>query len=173
MTKRNVPALKAALTNGSHGRRFTDDEDQIIVDMMTQAKTSGETVSVADIKNALKDHNHAQNQESRKRAAVVNAIDRLAKAEKVDKDVLSKESNGREPYTQEEDAVLFDTLESAAQAGKQISIPDLHKALKESGKSPKERSVPSVRAHINNLLNKSDEATDEVETDDDDAEDIA
>lgn len=169
MTERNIKALKATLTSGSHGRRFTDAEEGIIIKLMGDAKTAGETVSVATIKNALKDHNHERGEESRKRAAVVNAIERLAKAGKVDKAVLSKESNGREPYTEAEDEVLFQTLEKAQAAGETVSIPNLHEALKNSGISPKERSLPSVRAHISNLLNKDDDTVDS-ETEEDEEE---
>lgn len=178
MTKRDLSSFKATLTSGSHGRRFTDEEEGIIVSMMSNAKTNGKTISVAEIKNALKDHNHEQNQESRKRAAVVNAIERLAKTGKVDKAVLSKESSNREPYTEQEDNVLCEVLMEAQTKGEQVSIPDLHKALRESGVSPKERSLPSVRAHITNLLNKSSsESESESESvedfSDEDAEDIA
>jgi thioredoxin-like negative regulator of GroEL len=159
MSARNISALKATLTSGSHGRRFTDAEETIIITAMTSAAKAKKTISVAEIRNALKDYNHAQQEESRKRAAVVNAIERLAKAGKVSKDVLSKESNGREPYTDAEDTVLFGVLEAAQKAKKQVSIPDLHKALTDSGKSPKPRSLPSVRAHIANLLGQPVEET--------------
>lgn len=164
MSNRNITALKATLTSGSHGRRFTDAEEAIIITAMTNAAKAKKTISVAEIRNALKDYNHTQKEESRKRAAVVNAIERLAKAGKVSKDVLSKESNGREPYTDAEDAVLFGVLEAAQKAKKQVSIPDLHKALTDSNKSPKPRSLPSVRAHIANLLGQpAEEAKDDKE----------
>ena len=169
MSKRDITALKATLTSGSHGRRFTDAEEAIIIAKMTDAAKAKTTVSVADIKNALKDHNLAQGEESRKRAAVVNAIERLAKAGKVDKAVISKETNGREPYTEAEDEVLYKTLEAASKKKEQVSIPELHKALKESGVSPKERSLPSVRAHIANLFNKDESET----VTDDEAEELA
>lgn len=166
-----ITALKASLVSASNGRRFTTEEDQIIVDMMTDAATNGTTVSVAAIRNALKDHNQNGGFEARTRAAVSNAIERLAKAERVNKEVLAKESNGREPYTQEEDNVILAFCEAAEQAGQQVTLPEIHKALLDSGKSPKPRSVPSVRAHLQNMIKKAE--ADETEETEEDESDIA
>lgn len=158
-----IQGLSGVLTSGSHGRKFTDEEEAIIIDKMTAAKDAGETVSVADIRNAIKAHNEANGDEERTRAAVVNAIKRLDKAGKVDEAVLDSKGNGRVQYSDAEDQVLADALQAAADKGEEISLPDLTKALKESGVSPKERSLPSVRAHITNLMNKGKEEA-ETET---------
>lgn len=167
MSKHDLKALEAAISHGAHGKRFTEGEEQVIIDTLESAKQAGEKISYATVVNAVKEYNHANGQEARKRAAVVNAITRLAKKDRCDDSVISKETNGREPYTEKENEVLIDCLTKAKDAKKAVSLAELHTALKESGVSPKERSLPSVRAHLTNMFNKAnkeDEGQSEAET---------
>lgn len=153
--KQNLSSLAGVIASGAHGRKFTADEETLIVSMTEKAKKNGETVSIAKIRTAVGVMNTNNGEENRTRAAVANAVERLAKAGKLDKGVIVSEGNGRTQYTEEEDKVLTKVLLAAQKAGKKITLPELHKALEASGVSPKPRSLPSVRAHVTNLTSES------------------
>lgn len=149
--KTNLSSLAGVITSGAHGRKFSTDEENLIIKMATDAINSGETVSVAKIRTAVGEMNTKNGEEVRTRAAVANAIERLAKAGKLSKSGIVSEGTGRTQYTEEEDKVLAKALMAAQKGGKTVTLPELHKVLLDSGVSPKLRSLPSVRAHVTNL----------------------
>jgi len=151
--------IKKVLASSVRGRRFSEAEENVILAEFAKATKAGTTLGVAAIRKAVAEFNTTNGAEGRTRAAIVQAIARLVKAGKLKESQVESGSTSRTKYIEAEEAFIQHLVEKAAKADEKLTVTAIHKALADAKVSPKERSVPSLRAHLSNLVKKSEATT--------------
>ena len=151
-----VTGIKKVLASGTHGRRFSEIEENVIIAEFAKAKLEGTTLGVAQVRKAVAEFNTTNGAEGRTRAAIVQAIARLIKAGKLSEKQMDPGNASRTKYTETEESFIQDIVSKASAADEKLTVTAIHKALVDAKVSPKERSLPSLRAHLSNLVKKSE-----------------